>query len=69
LLWWIFVELTWTLHGSWILKGRASLVHQVQSAPQKKDLLNVRRWEQIYAQLLADPQGQSLMITNDSECI
>jgi hypothetical protein len=37
--------------------------------PQKKDLLNVLRWEQIYAQMLADPQGQSLMITDESECI
>jgi hypothetical protein len=41
----------------------------VQSHCQKKDLLNVLRWEQIYSQMLADPQGQSLMITDESECL
>jgi hypothetical protein len=45
------------------------VVHSGQSHPQKKDLLNVLRWEQIYAQMLADPQGQSLMITDECECI
>jgi RNA polymerase II C-terminal domain phosphatase-like 1/2 len=34
---------------------------------QKKDLLNVLRWEQIYTHMLADPQGRSLMITDESE--
>lgn len=35
--------------------------------PQKKDLLNVLRWEQIYAQQLADPSGATMMITDEGE--
>jgi hypothetical protein len=55
---------------SWFLdpQEQSSVFREGQSHPNKKDLLNVLRWEQIYAQMLSDPQGQSLIITDESEC-
>jgi hypothetical protein len=35
--------------------------------PEKKDLLNVLRWQEINAQMRANPQGPTLMITDQSE--
>lgn len=37
--------------------------------PAKKDLLNVLRWEQVYAQMLQDPKKPpSILVTDESEC-